>query len=107
MKHAVYITISELTDEFPTTDELTDIMKTLSARTAAVVALRLNTIFRRCTGTDAADMGTFQKWVATNYLDEEIRGALGKKFGDAIVRDGTMELEQLLTRKADKTDKKV
>src|SRR6266480_6260675 len=83
MKHAVYITLSELIGRFPTKDELTELVGSMSARTAAVVALRLNTIFRRCMGRDAADMFTFQSWVAKNYLDEGTRAELIKKFGNA------------------------
>ena len=82
MKHAVYITLSELTGHLPTKEELTALLKSMSARTAAVVALRLNTIFRRCTGPDAADMFKFQSWVAANYLDEKTRAQLIQKFGD-------------------------
>jgi hypothetical protein len=87
MRHAIYITLSELGERFPTRDELAELVGRMSARTAAVVALRLNTIFRRCTGRDAADMFAFQSWIAQNYLDDKTRGELFKKFGDASPRD--------------------
>jgi hypothetical protein len=80
---AVYITLSELTGRFPSKDELTGLVEGMSARTAAAVALRLNTIFRRCTVPDPADMFTFQNWVANHYFDQGTRAELLKKFGNA------------------------
>jgi len=82
MKYAVYINFSELSKRFPERAELTAIVSGLSAMTGTMVALRLNNIFRYCTGRNAAEMPVFQSWFAENYLSPELRQELISKFGN-------------------------
>src|ERR1700722_5753078 len=80
MKFAVYINFSELSGRYPEKAELTAIASSFSAMTATMVALRLNNIFRACSGRNASDMSAFQGWLAQNYLSPELYKELLSKF---------------------------
>jgi hypothetical protein len=83
MRQAVYITFSELFQRHPSREELVDILKKLSAITSVMFALRINNIFRFCTGRHASEMPKFQLWFAQEYLDPDTRGRLLASFGAA------------------------
>jgi hypothetical protein len=73
MKSGLYLTYSELFDEMPTTEGLTELIKSLPRRHAIYVLSRINLVLRRAMEHKGnADMATEQQRLLAGHLDDEI-----------------------------------
>src|SRR5258707_1247349 len=78
----VYITYSELYDRRPSADELHALLKGLDAFNTVVFLSRMNTMLRHAAlSPNKQDSGSFQRWFAMVFFDEETKQRIEKRFG--------------------------
>jgi hypothetical protein len=78
----VYITYSELYDRRPTAEEMHALLKGLNAFHTVVFLSRICTMLRHAAlSLNKQDAGSFQRWFAMVFFDDETKGRIEKRFG--------------------------
>jgi hypothetical protein len=78
----VYITYSELYDRRPTADEMHALLKGLNAFHTIVFLSRMSTMLRHAAlSPNQQDVGSFQRWFAMVFFDEETKVRIEGRFG--------------------------
>lgn len=78
----IFITYTELYDRRPSVQELHALLKDLNAFNTVIFLSRMNTMLRHAAlSPNKKDSGSFQKWFAMVFFDEETKGRIEKRFG--------------------------